>query len=147
MSWRLLREQQDVDFNASLAKDKAISAAARAKEIEEEEDLLLAIERRKSMIASLSPELEEGADNCVEISYRLSLANYTDTVRIQRRFHVGDSTDDVLNYILSHEEVPLEFMSCLKVYMSYPMKEILVGDTVGSLSGGNVKLVLIVRRK
>ena len=148
LSWRLMREQQDADFKASLAKDthsakedkegkeknnnKGSKGGKKDKEVKDKEEIE---EQRRiaAAYAALPPEPsasdgEEKADSevesdTVEISFRVSLANYADTVRIQRRFSLSDPTDHVIDFILGHEQaVPVQLCTRMQVSISLKFK-------------------------
>lgn len=106
---RRLRAQQDAEYAASVEADNArrqeqerIAADQKA----EEEAKKRAAERRQRLKQQIPPEPSAEEAGTVVLSFRLETEKRI--VRVDRRFHLSDTTDAVLNFLESRDDFPPE---------------------------------------
>ncbi|XP_026321620.1 FAS-associated factor 2 [Hyposmocoma kahamanoa] len=112
-----LRASQDEAYAESLAADQEKErrrAADRAARQQQEKELLLkqqqeerrkldVVSARKAIAARLSPEPSTGFDTV------MLLIRLPDGERLQRRFNIKQTTQELYDYVFSHPESPEEF--------------------------------------
>jgi thioredoxin len=118
------KEQLRLDILKQQDQEFMISVSVDAQKVEDRENKLNVLKERKMNLKKLVPSEPRAEEDTVLVSFRLDDSVTTGTKRIDRLFRKSDDVSAVLNFIASHDCIPVSKLESLLITTSYPVKQI-----------------------